>query len=181
MIKIIPVDKQNIYATCFQGILCKMKRLPRKGRHVSWTMCFFVGLGFIYAIIHTAAAIDCYHCASLQGDHQECEDVFARDITTEHLIARDCMTGYWKGSHCIKLKGKRMDGTSILIRQCAVSDWGSHCGLIEFDAKGNDNYEDIDGCLETCDYDGCNLATTPFYSIAIIISSVTFCLLQMST
>ncbi|KAH3869497.1 hypothetical protein DPMN_032666 [Dreissena polymorpha] len=84
------------------------------------------------------------------------------------------MTGYWKGSHCIKLKGKRMDGTSMLIRQCATSDWGSVCGLIKFDSKANNNFEDIDGCVETCESDGCNTATTPIYNIAIILSSVMF-------
>ncbi|KAH3869485.1 hypothetical protein DPMN_032658 [Dreissena polymorpha] len=74
----------------------------------------------ISCLFLSAAAIDCYHCASLQGDHQECEDVFARDITTEHLIARDCMTGYWKGSHCIKLKGKRSESL-FLLRICTCS------------------------------------------------------------
>lgn len=74
-----------------------------------------------------------------------------------------------------------VDGTSILIRQCAQSDWGSRCGIIEFDAKGNHNFEDIDGCLESCDYDGCNLATTPMYNIALILSSVMFVFIQATT
>ncbi|KAH3869499.1 hypothetical protein DPMN_032668 [Dreissena polymorpha] len=181
VVEITPVDKQNMYAKCLQSLSATMKRASRKVSYGSWKRCTLIGLGLVYAIIPTVAAIDCYHCASLQGDHKECEDVFARDITTEHLIARDCMTGYWKGSHCIKLKGKRIDGTTILIRQCAISDWGSRCGIIEFDAKGNHKFEDIDGCLESCDYDGCNIATTPLHSFVIILSSVMFCFILAKT
>ena len=49
------------------------------------------------------------------------------------------------------------DGSSILVRQCSTTDWGSHCGLIQYEAGGR--LEDIDGCLEACDFDGCNSAT----------------------
>ena len=52
------------------------------------------------------------------------------------------------------------DGSSILVRQCSTTDWGSHCGLIHYEAGGR--IENIDGCLEACDYDGCNSATKHF-------------------
>ncbi|WAQ95634.1 hypothetical protein MAR_028324 [Mya arenaria] len=130
-----------------------------------------------FEILRILLTIDCYHCASLAGDHKECEDVFARDITTEHLISRECTSGYWRAKFCIKLKGKRVDGTSILIRQCAQRDWGSHCGLIQLDATGTNRFEDIDGCVETCDFDGCNLATTTHCNIPMICLTVISCLL----
>jgi len=50
------------------------------------------------------------------------------------------------------------DGTSVVIRQCAITDWGSHCGLIQFHVGSR--VDNIEGCLETCNFDGCNLATT---------------------
>lgn len=62
------------------------------------------------------------------------------------------------------------DGTSILVRQCAVNDWGSRCGLIQFEsAKG---VEDVDGCLESCDYDGCNSASAYKHSYVMTCVSV---------
>ncbi|WAQ95633.1 hypothetical protein MAR_028323 [Mya arenaria] len=94
-------------------------------------------------LVKKVITIDCCHCASLAGDHKESEDVFARDITTEQLISRECTTGYWKAKFCIKLKGQG----------------------------------DIDGCVETCDFDGCNLATTTHCNIPMICLTVISCLL----
>ena len=63
------------------------------------------------------------------------------------------------------------DGSSILVRQCSRSDWGSHCGLIQYEAGGR--LENIDGCLEACNFDGCNLATKPIpKSLTILLTIV---------
>lgn len=122
-----------------------------------YVLIVWIWIYIIYAIIPYANCIDCYHCTSLGGEHKECEDTFQTDITTEHLISRNCYYGYFKAHFCIKLKGTREDGSSILVRQCSTTDWGSHCGLIQYEAGGR--LEDIDGCLEACDFDGCNSAT----------------------
>lgn len=132
----------------------------------------WIGLYVFYAIMKNVLTIDCYECSSRNGDHKECEDEFVKDITTYNLISRDCYYGYWKANFCIKLKGKWEDGTTILVRQCAVKDWGSHCGLIQFETS--DGTVDIDGCLKTCDYDGCNLATTFSRSFPLCISVICF-------
>ncbi|RUS72740.1 hypothetical protein EGW08_019490 [Elysia chlorotica] len=106
---------------------------------------------------HIAQAIDCYKCTSIDGKVDECEDEFKRDRTTVHLISRQCVYGYFKGTHCIKLKGLREDGVRITVRDCSDGDWGSHCGDIRY--LYEDKQQKIDGCLEACDHDGCNAAT----------------------
>ncbi|KAK7507905.1 hypothetical protein BaRGS_00000870, partial [Batillaria attramentaria] len=94
--------------------------------------------------------------------NKECEDQFNRDLSTFHLISRDCQYGYFSGTHCIKLKGIKEDGTHILVRHCSDSDWGKNCGDIRWNSgePGKDE-EKIYGCLVTCDYDGCNSAPGP--------------------
>jgi len=49
----------------------------------------------------------------VKGDVKECEDKFKTDVTTEHLISRNCMAGYWKAHFCIKIKGIRSKLYSI--------------------------------------------------------------------
>ena len=49
------------------------------------------------------------------------------------------------------------DGTRILVRHCSDADWGKNCGDIRYMYNGKEE-EKIQGCLTTCDYDGCNAA-----------------------
>lgn len=123
-------------------------------------------VGIIYSVISKVLPIDCYFCHSINGAVQECEDSFVTDISTIHLISRDCNFGYFKAQYCIKLKGTRADGSSILVRQCSMEDYGQHCGLIQFEV--GEEYEDVEGCLETCKQDGCNLGTIQTCSPAIV-------------
>ena len=52
-------------------------------------------------------AISCFECHSLDGDMQECEDVFAPYNVTGHLYRRDCTVGHlgFEAFYCIKIKG----------------------------------------------------------------------------
>ena len=49
------------------------------------------------------------------------------------------------------------DGTKILVRHCSDADWGKDCGEIRY-IYGDNHNERIQGCLTTCNYDGCNSA-----------------------
>lgn len=64
------------------------------------------------------------------------------------------------------------DGTHILVRHCSDANWGSHCGDIRY--LDHSMEERIIGCLESCDFDGCNSAppTRP--------SSLFLCLLSLA-
>ncbi|GFR85298.1 hypothetical protein ElyMa_004170100 [Elysia marginata] len=121
-----------------------------------------------------AQAIDCYKCTSIDGKVNDCEDDFDRGLSTVHLISRECVYGYFKGTHCIKLKGLREDGVRITVRDCSDADWGSHCGDIRY--LYGDKQQKIDGCLEACDHDGCNAAT----STTQAQSSFLFCSLVLA-
>lgn len=103
-------------------------------------------------------SIDCYVCTSLNGQNKACDDEFKKDLTTSLFISRTCVFEFFKGTHCIKLKGKRSDGSSIVVRQCGDYDWGSHCGDILYDSGDGRGEELVDGCLESCNHDGCNAA-----------------------
>ena len=60
------------------------------------------------------------------------------------------------------------DGSSILVRQCGDYDWGSHCGDILYDA-GDGREELVDGCLESCNHDGCNSAIQNKWSVTLFL------------
>lgn len=66
------------------------------------------------------------------------------------------------------------DGTSILVRQCGDYDWGSHCGDILYDSGDGRGEELIDGCLESCDHDGCNLANRSQWSGTLFTISLIY-------
>ena len=52
------------------------------------------------------------------------------------------------------------NGQSIVIRTCSMNDWGTVCGSVLFEHGSESNKEKITGCLETCNFDGCNTATS---------------------
>ncbi|KAL5018246.1 hypothetical protein ScPMuIL_003968 [Solemya velum] len=119
-------------------------------------------------------AIDCYVCESLGGANELCEDKFQRGVNTYEFIDRECEFMYFKANFCIKLKGKRADGSSILVRQCSRRDWGTHCGDIRY--LVGEREERIQGCLESCDFDGCNssqgLRSTLTFLLPLIVTAV---------
>lgn len=126
----------------------------------------WINICFFYALLPHALCIACYRCTSFDHGVKECDDTFATDVTTEGFIAKNCVYGYWDAHFCIKLKGTREDGSTIMVRECSTDDWGSHCGLIQFER--DNRLEDIEGCLETCNYDGCNLATTNYLNNLVL-------------
>ncbi|XP_064612153.1 uncharacterized protein LOC135476156 [Liolophura sinensis] len=119
-----------------------------------------------------ACAIDCFVCSSVDGTNKDCEDTFTRTLATAQFIQRECTYGFFKATHCIKLKGKREDGSTLIVRQCGERDWGRHCGDIQYvDGMGT---ERIYGCLETCDMDGCNHGVKMAASMILLLLCVLY-------
>ncbi|KAK7112221.1 hypothetical protein V1264_011705 [Littorina saxatilis] len=135
------------------------------GASVCSVVCFFA------ALLATGGAIDCYKCTSYNGNDQTCEDPFKQDLSTVHLIARKCQYGYFSGTHCIKLKGIKNDGTHIVVRSCADADWGKNCGDIRY-FYGDDVMEKIRGCLTTCNFDGCNTAPSRLAPAPVLLAMI---------
>lgn len=71
----------------------------------------------------TGVSIDCYVCTSINGSNKVCEDKFERNLDTFHMIERNCQYGYFKGTHCIKLKGTKGELTN-LPRELDKPEWG---------------------------------------------------------
>lgn len=68
------------------------------------------------------------------------------------------------------------DGTRILVRHCSDADWGNDCGEIRY-LYGDGKDERIQGCLTTCNYDGCNsapfrFAPSPILMLAVVVMSL---------
>ncbi|BFZ17905.1 hypothetical protein BsWGS_20944 [Bradybaena similaris] len=121
-------------------------------RSPALTSILTLTLGFVSAV----HAIDCYKCTSINEMNDECEDKFDTGMGTVQLIERECFYGLFRGTHCIKFKGEREDGTKVIVRDCSDSDWGSHCGDIRY--LFGDKEQMITGCLAACSHDGCNTA-----------------------
>lgn len=109
----------------------------------------------------SSGGIDCYVCTSIDNDNPLCRDEFKKNLATSIFISRNCDFDFFKATHCIKLKGTRADGTELLVRQCGDYDWGSHCGDIVY-INGERGEERVNGCLETCNHNGCNAAEQIF-------------------
>lgn len=69
------------------------------------------------------------------------------------------------------------DGTEILVRQCGDGDWGSHCGDIMY-YNGDKGAERVNGCLETCNHDGCNKASKQsYYTAGLVVFFSIMCII----
>ena len=58
------------------------------------------------------------------------------------------------------------NGDTLVIRTCILEDMNSQCGTFKFE---NDTLE---GCILTCDYDGCNGAITTRLNLHLSVLSI---------
>ena len=63
------------------------------------------------------------------------------------------------------------DGTRILVRHCSDADWGKDCGEIRY-IYGENHNERIQGCLTTCNYNGCNSAPSHLALSPVLLLTV---------
>ncbi|XP_035706104.1 uncharacterized protein LOC110845724 [Folsomia candida] len=122
--------------------------------------------------VPVGANIDCFKCASLNGDNPSCEDPFHNNFSAATLES-PCMggrkgrDGLFPATACIKMAGVFVEtGETITVRGCALDSGTlntdteiirmSHCGHFFFE----DRY--VKGCLKSCeDSDGCNPSARP--------------------
>ncbi|XP_034239840.1 U-scoloptoxin(05)-Sm1a-like [Thrips palmi] len=104
----------------------------------------------------TAEAINCYTCSSHNGSDPACEDPFH---PAHSYYSQKCMVpkmghiGVFPANFCIKLIGTNVDTSELMvIRACVRKTMDSQCGSFRY----QDNL--MNGCILTCDYDGCNSA-----------------------
>ncbi|XP_054257836.1 uncharacterized protein LOC128998639 [Macrosteles quadrilineatus] len=104
------------------------------------------------------SSINCYICSSLNGSNPNCQDPFNPAMSTykeKCMVPKQGHVGMFPANFCIKIDGKNVDTKEIMvIRACVIKTMDSQCG--EF------RYQDtmMTGCIQSCDYDGCNRAFT---------------------
>lgn len=131
-------------------------------------------------------AIDCFKCASVNGNNYACEDPFHNNYTTDILespcwAGRKTRNGLFPATACIKLSGTYEDtGESMVVRGCALDSGTltidteivrmSHCGGFYF----QDRY--VSGCLQSCFEDACNAGHLTYPQVAAVALPIIFLL-----
>ncbi|KAG8202159.1 hypothetical protein JTE90_010516 [Oedothorax gibbosus] len=104
--------------------------------------------------INEGNAISCYTCNSRNGTDQNCHDPFhpAMSTYTEACkVPKEGHIGQFPANFCIKVIGKTIQ-TEVehVIRACVLENMDNQCGVFRFEE------DTLQGCILTCDYDGCN-------------------------
>ncbi|KAG8283527.1 hypothetical protein J6590_014046 [Homalodisca vitripennis] len=105
-----------------------------------------------------AVSINCYICSSLNGSNPNCEDPFNPAMSTykeKCMVPKQGHIGMFPANFCIKIDGKNVETKEVMvIRACVMKTMDSQCGGFR--------YQDtmMTGCIQSCDYDGCNGAPT---------------------
>lgn len=155
---------------------------------------FYLGclLTLMFAVcvvdVQSASSIDCYVCASFDGNNPQCDDPFNTNYTNTFLVtscksSRKNRNGVFPASACIKVAGKYVEsGKTMVVRTCGVDSGTltidteivrmSHCGSFLYQG------EMVSGCVSTCDsFDGCNAATplVPMATVILITITLSCC------
>ncbi|OQR76805.1 hypothetical protein BIW11_07539 [Tropilaelaps mercedesae] len=114
-----------------------------------------------------ASAIDCFTCTSLNRSNPGCHDPF--HPTDAHYVS-NCMVpkeghiGVFPAQYCVKLNGFSVsNNVELTIRVCSLESMDNSCGMFRYQS------EYMQGCISTCDEDGCNAAPptqTPSHTVA---------------
>ncbi|XP_037094523.1 uncharacterized protein LOC119114523 [Pollicipes pollicipes] len=102
--------------------------------------------------------INCYKCSSRNGTNPACHDPFSPAMSTyvrACKVPKQKHVGEFPANFCVKLTGtSTRTGEVLVIRNCVLKNMESQCGAFKF------ANETLHGCVLTCNYDGCNGATS---------------------
>merc|ERR550519_1600801 len=74
------------------------------------------------------------------------------------MVPKEGHVGQFPANFCVKLVGTNADtGETLVSRTCVLEDMNSQCGLFKFQNST------MNGCILTCDIDGCNGGHTARY------------------
>ncbi|GBL80731.1 hypothetical protein AVEN_225368-1 [Araneus ventricosus] len=119
--------------------------------------------------INQGYAISCYECNSKNGTDRNCHDPFhpAMSTYTEGCkVPKEGHIGQFPANFCIKVIGKTVHTEEEhVIRACVLENMDNQCGVFRFES------DTLQGCILTCDYDGCNRSTTLHQSIFLLLTT----------
>ena len=105
-------------------------------------------------------SISCYECNSRNFSNPLCHDpVHPAGVTLkDHCkVAKKNHVGLFPALYCVKMIGKsRRSQDQIVIRTCALESMDNSCGVFKYED------ESFEGCILTCNYDGCNSSLDVF-------------------
>lgn len=129
-------------------------------------------------------AISCYTCSSVNGTDINCHDPFHPAMSTyteECRVPKEGHIGKFPANFCIKVIGKTVQTQEEhVIRACTLENMDNQCGVFRFEQ------DTLQGCILTCDYDGCNTAAhchtsvlATFFSTAVILGNIRFLFFEL--
>ncbi|XP_054722170.1 U-scoloptoxin(05)-Cw1a-like [Uloborus diversus] len=143
---------------------------------VAMTHTYALVFSVIMHNIMKGEAISCYTCSSRNGTDLNCHDPFhpAMSTYTEGCkVPKEGHIGQFPANFCIKVIGKTEMEEEHVIRACTLENMDNQCGVFRFEK------DTLQGCILTCDYDGCNsqnrlLANSFFLSMILTALFLTF-------
>lgn len=129
---------------------------------------------FVFSIvmqrISQSGAISCYTCSSRNGTDLNCHDPFhpAMSTYTEGCkVPKEGHIGQFPANFCIKVIGKTVQTEEEhVIRACTLENMDNQCGVFRFEK------DTLQGCILTCDYDGCNRNQTLCANFINLLTSI---------
>ena len=102
----------------------------------------------------TGTSISCYFCNSRNRTQASCHDPIHPEGTAyiEHCkVPKEDHNGLFPAYYCIKMIGvSQVSGEEVVVRYCSMENMDNQCGNFKF------MEEPFEGCILTCNYDGCN-------------------------
>lgn len=124
---------------------------------------FLACLLYAASLFTTGYGFACYQCNSTL-DHN-CQEYFDHTNPNQALKATHCKMQDAK--FCIKVTGL-WGGIVGTHRFCSSRDLGYQCQDMRFP----DHSRKYRGCVYTCNYDGCNTASLPTSTTAVILATL---------
>ncbi|GFG37384.1 hypothetical protein Cfor_11191 [Coptotermes formosanus] len=108
-------------------------------------------------VSNRSESINCYTCSSFNGSDPNCEDPYNPAMSTYRekcMVPKQGHIGTFPANFCIKIVGKNVETWELtVIRACVMKTMDTQCGMFRYQD------DTMTGCILTCDYDGCNMAS----------------------
>merc|ERR1719348_2534894 len=118
------------------------------------------------------ASISCFTCNSVNGSDPHCEDPMSPahvEYRENCMVPKEGHIGEFPAHFCLKMAGKSvLTGETLVSRSCVLEDMNSQCGVFKFQNTS------MNGCIVTCDHDGCNRAIPGHRSSIYLLGSFLF-------
>uniref|UniRef100_A0A147BD86 Putative secreted protein n=2 Tax=Ixodes ricinus TaxID=34613 RepID=A0A147BD86_IXORI len=114
--------------------------------------------------VHPGRCINCYTCSSLNGSDPNCHDPLNPAYTrysTDCTVPKEKHIGEFPAHFCVKVVGRTVEtNIEMVIRICSLETMDNSCGVFRYEETV------LQGCILTCNSNGCNVATPLMPSVS---------------